>query len=118
MANMTKEELANKVAELEAALAIEKAKSVSIKTRIEEALHNGVNNMDDLANVLGTGKKSLSSNLTRLRKEFIATGKTIITQQHNGKTMIAIVSLETLGWVKKTETTEIVKVEAENVESI
>lgn len=116
MANMTKEELANKVAELEVALAIEKAKSVSIKTRIEDALNEGVNNMDDLASKLGTGRKSLSSNLTRLRKEFIASGKTIITQQHNGKTMIAIVSLETLGWVKKTEPTEVKEVN--DVESI
>lgn len=103
MTKMTKAQLEEHVAKLEAELEAEKAKGISAKTRIESALASGVNDMDVLETELGIGRKSLSSNLTRLRKEMLMNGKTIITQQHEGRTRLAVVSLESLGWDKPSE---------------
>lgn len=106
MTTMTKEELVRKVAELEMALETEKAKSVNMKTRVQNLLDSGVNSIDQLASLLGTSNKNISSVLTGLRKEFNVIGKTIITQQFNGKSMVAVVSLHELGWLSPVETTE------------
>lgn len=98
MTTMTKEELINKVAELEAALKNEKSKSVNMKTRVRGLIDSGVNTMDGLAVALNTTNKNVSSVLTAIRKELSAEGKTIITQVHNGQTMVAVIDLSVLGW--------------------
>lgn len=98
MTKLTNEQLAQKVAELEAALEMEKQKGVNMKTRIRNLLDSGVNSLDQLAIELQTTHKNISSSLTALRKELSSEGKTIITQQHKGKTMIAVLELKTLGW--------------------
>lgn len=106
MTTMTKEDLVRKVAELEMALESEKAKSVNMKTRVQNLLDSGVNSIDHLAKLLGTSNKNISSVLTGLRKELNAVGKTIVTQQFNGKSMVAIVSLRELGWLSPVDSAE------------
>lgn len=95
MTNMTKEELVAKVAELEAELA---AKGINMKDKVRGLLDSGVNSIDQLAKELKVTNKNISSVLTAIRKDLALEGKTIITQQHNGKSMIAVLDLATLGW--------------------
>lgn len=95
MAELTKAELIEKVASLEAELA---TKGVSMKTRVRDLLDNGVNCMDELASSLNTSKKNISSLFTSIRKDLATEGKTIITQQYNGKMRVAVVELSVLGW--------------------
>jgi len=100
MANLTKEELMAKVAELETELENEKSKSLNMKTRVMTLLDEGVNSIDMLATELNVSNKNVSSVLTALRKELRSENKTIITQQHEGSTMIAVLDLAVLGWNK------------------
>lgn len=95
MTELTKAELIERVAELEAELA---AKGTNMRTRVRDLIDSGVNSIDDLASNLSTTNKNISSVLTALRKDLSLEGKTIITQVHNGKSMIAVIELSILGW--------------------
>lgn len=97
---MTKEELMKKVEELELSLEREKSKNVNMKSKVLNLIQGGVNSMTGLTKNLDTTSKNISSVLTAIRKDLLKDNKIIITQKFNNETMIAILDLKSLGWVK------------------
>ena len=99
MTKMTKEEMAKRIEELEKVNEeLKKRSGQTVKNRIVELIESGMNTIEDLAETLSITSKNVSSNLTKIRHELNGKNETIVTQRMNGKTMLAVVNLNDLGW--------------------
>mgnify|MGYP000162121673 CR=1 FL=1 len=89
-----------KIEELESSNArLVQSRGMTVKNKIYHLItKDGMNSIEALASELNINAKNISSSLTKIRAELKPSGKTIVTQRINKKSMLAIVSLEDLGW--------------------
>lgn len=96
---MTKEEMMKKIEELEATNSeLKRTSGQTVKSKVIELIEAGMNCIEDISAALEISSKNVSSNLTRIRHELSESGKTIVSQRINDKTMLAVVELKTLNW--------------------
>ena len=101
-ANMTKEEIMNKLIETEEKMTkLEQSKSKGLKIKISELIDSGFNTIESIAEELDTSKKNVSSYLSYLRNELYENNEWIISSTIKQKTYVKKVKLDELGWFVK-----------------
>ena len=94
MTTMTKDEMMKKIEELEAKLA---RGNETMKTRVLSLIESGINSIEAIGQELSITSKNVSSNLTHIRKELEAGGRTIVSHRIGTETKLAIVELSIFG---------------------
>lgn len=96
---MTKEEMIKKIEELTIINeSLAKNQGKTVKSKILEMIESGINTIEDLSTQLQISSKNVSSNLTHIRAELKEQGKTIVSQRIEDKTMLAIITFESMNW--------------------
>lgn len=96
---MTKEEMVLKIEELTKANEnLVKSQGETVRSKIMTLIDDGVNSIEELGSLLSINSKNVSSNLTKIRAELKESGRTIVTQRIEKRTMLAIVNFKDLNW--------------------